>query len=251
MYPRPASSTTPLPTPKAATPVQANEGDMVRMEQQGGGPTPIMDSLEGSTTLEALREQLRKGVGVAGGVDRQPPTPSALSGGGDVKVNSTPIPQQPNNQPDQTRSILYQQLQAQQHAQQLQAQQQQAALDALTAVVHSLQSMLEGERASKSQLQQQLAERDRVLLERKAADAEAEEDDLRLKVRMLESLAARRREDARLQEFAEDAKYNRDAIIRQKIFPPGPNGANYPPPPLPARSVSSGRGVSEQSAYLY
>ena len=65
----------------------------------------------------------------------------------------------------------------------------------LTAVIETLQKLLEHERERNERLQRQLDERDRVAMEHVLADAEREQREIMMRVRMVEAIAAYRKED--------------------------------------------------------
>jgi hypothetical protein len=65
----------------------------------------------------------------------------------------------------------------------------------LTAVIETLQKLLEHERERNERLQRQLDERDRVAMEHLLAEAEREQREIMMRVRMVEAIAAHRKED--------------------------------------------------------
>lgn len=87
----------------------------------------------------------------------------------------------------------------------------------LTQVIDGLQRMLEHEREINARLTRELQERDRAIMERNLADAEAEEDDTRFKMRMLEALAAKKREADRSRSLAEEQTARRELALQQDL----------------------------------
>lgn len=71
-----------------------------------------------------------------------------------------------------------------------------AAVDTqhLTSVIQTLQKMLDHEREVNAKLQQQLEEKEQLALEQLAIDAEREQREIAMRIRMLEAIAAHRRE---------------------------------------------------------
>jgi hypothetical protein len=97
----------------------------------------------------------------------------------------------------------------------------------LTAVIETLQKLLEHERERNEKLQRQLDERDRVAMEHMLADAEREQREIMMRVRMVEAISAYRKEDEmRAADDAEEAERTA-AMLRGRM-----QGAHVPRHPL-------------------
>ena len=88
----------------------------------------------------------------------------------------------------------------------------------LTQVIDGLQRMLEHERQTNARLTRELQERDRIIMERNLADAEAEEDDTRFKMRMLEALSSKKRESERDRSLAEEQRARNEYALQQDLI---------------------------------
>jgi hypothetical protein len=87
----------------------------------------------------------------------------------------------------------------------------------LTQVIDGLQRMLEHERQTNARLTRELQERDRIIMERNLADAEAEEDDTRFKMRMLEALSAKKRESERDKALWDEQRAREEYALQQDL----------------------------------
>ena len=85
----------------------------------------------------------------------------------------------------------------------------------LSSVIATLQAMLDEERGQNLRLQRMVEERERILLERNLADAEQEQRELSMKLRMTEAIAAYRKEQEILQLEAAESTIAQDGILRQ------------------------------------
>jgi hypothetical protein len=88
----------------------------------------------------------------------------------------------------------------------------------LTQVIDGLQRMLEHERQTNARLTRELQERDRIIMERNLADAEAEEDDTRFKMRMLEALSSKKRESDRDRTLADEQRARSEYALQQDLI---------------------------------
>ena len=94
----------------------------------------------------------------------------------------------------------------------------------LTSVIQTLQKMLDHEREVNAKLQQQLEEKEQLALEQLAIDAEREQREIAMRIRMLEAIAAHRREVELLAEekkqqdqYAQDGRGGGGETLRAQL----------------------------------
>jgi predicted DNA binding CopG/RHH family protein len=87
----------------------------------------------------------------------------------------------------------------------------------LSSVIETLQKMLDHERDRNAKLQQQLDDKERIALEQLAAEAEREQREIAMRIRMLEAIAAHRRETYLLEEEKKNAEDESVETLRAQL----------------------------------